>query len=531
MIRIKPYIVFLIFLLSPALVLAVPKRDPDFAVPEKIAGRVAFWRDVFAKHGKYEKVVHHRMYPQVIFTVLDFREKALELGPIAIERHIGIVEQETIDRISASLLHLAEGGEPRSDFEQEIVQKMDFIPGGNRKYRQAVDDDNIRTQTGIKEKFEEAVRRSGRYLPVLERIFVEEYGLPVELTRLPFVESSFDYEALSSVGAAGLWQFMRGTGKQFGMKINNIVDERRDPIVATRAAARYLKHAYSVLGSWPLALTSYNHGVAGVKKKMKEMGTNDLFSVIEHPEVRPLGFASNNFYPSFLAALEVYENYRLYFPDVERYPPLNVTQKKIASSVSASQIARQIGITLDELKSANYALSDSVWSGRQKIPAGYNLRIPASGTTQLASLDLGQIGNPMEEEPPPVESASSAVYGGATHKVRKGDTLLKIAKQYNVSVQDLMKLNGLEGVTVQIGKILIVKPRTMERPTPIRSEPLKKSPPKPTKPPPATTYKIKPGDTLWSIGKKFNVGVEAIRKRNGLKKNSTLKAGKTLSIP
>jgi len=534
MIRLKARIIILLFLtffLSVQIAEAIPLRDEAFTVPEKIAGRVAFWRDIFAKYGKYTRVVHHRMYPQVVFTVLDFTDKASELGPVAIEKYIGTVEKETIDSISESLLYLADGGSPRNDFERTIEDKMSFIPGGDSKYKKAVDEDLIRTQTGIKERFEEAIRRSGRYLPLLERIFVEEYGLPVELTRLPFVESSFDYEALSSVGAAGLWQFMKSTGKQFGMIVNNVVDERRDPIVATRAAARYLKHAYDVLDSWPLALTSYNHGVAGVAKKMKEMGTNDLFSVIEHPDVRPLGFASNNFYPSFLAALEVYENYRLYFPDVQRYPPLQVTQRKLGSSVSAAQIARQVGISLEELKSANYALANSVWSGRAKIPAGYNLRIPVAGTTQLASLDLNQLDSQMEQEPAPPESVSSAVYGGATHKVRKGDTLLKIAKQYNVSVQELMQLNGLQGVTVQIGKILIVKERSLGKPTPIRSAPIKKSPPKPTKSPPARSYKVKSGDSLWSIAKKFNTSADAIQKRNGFKKGTTIKPGQNISIP
>ena len=130
------------------------------------------------------------------------------------------------------------------------------------RFRAAAGDDRLRTQTGVRERFREGVQSSRRYIKAMEEIFERE-GVPVELTRLPLVESSFNLSATSKVGAAGIWQFMPATGRLYEMKVSNAVDERRDPLIATEAAARFLRSNYEKLGAWPLAITAYNHGPGG----------------------------------------------------------------------------------------------------------------------------------------------------------------------------------------------------------------------------------------------------------------------------
>src|SRR6516165_1452248 len=146
--------------------------------------------------------------------------------------------------------------------------------------------------------------------PYAKQIF-EKQGIPSEIALLPFVESSFENRALSSAGAAGIWQFTRGTGRLY-MNVNKKVDERLDPAKATRAAARLLMENYNALGNWPLAITAYNHGRAGMVRAQNEVGS-EITKVISDYKSPSFGYASMNFYSEFLAAVEVYSNYEQYF--------------------------------------------------------------------------------------------------------------------------------------------------------------------------------------------------------------------------
>jgi len=170
---------------------------------------------------------------------------------------------------------------------------------------------NIRAQLGQKDRFREGIERSGLYMDEIKRIF-KEFNLPVELSLLPHVESSFQIGAYSSAGAAGIWQFTRGTGRLF-MRVGYDVDERRDPILATYGAAKLLKKNFESVGSWPLAITAYNHGLQGMKRAKKRFGS-DIVKVIAKYKSRTFGFASQNFYAEFLAALHVIKNQNKYFP-------------------------------------------------------------------------------------------------------------------------------------------------------------------------------------------------------------------------
>src|SRR5438128_176574 len=142
----------------------------------------------------------------------------------------------------------------------------------------AADDKRLHSQRGLRERFAEGIRISRRYFPEMERIF-REAGLPVELIRLPLIESCFNLRAYSKVGAAGIWQFMPRTGRLF-MRVDNLVDERRDPISSPRAAAPFLTRVHDMLDTWPLAITAYNHGPEGVARGVDEVGTTDIARIV-----------------------------------------------------------------------------------------------------------------------------------------------------------------------------------------------------------------------------------------------------------
>jgi membrane-bound lytic murein transglycosylase D len=520
-----------------------------FAVPAKMRGRVDFWKDVFAKYGRHQVVIHHREFPQVVFGVIDLREEAESMSPAELARHREMTERQTVANIKAQLRELADGGEARTLFQQKAVKAMAILPGGVEKYKRVLDEDLVRTQTGIREKFGDAIRRAWRYLPVMEQIFVSEYGLPKELTRLPFIESSFDYTAYSSVGAAGMWQFMPRTARSHGMLVGRFVDERRDPIKATRAAAEYLRSAYRSLGSWPLAITSYNHGVGGVRSKVNKAGSSNIVDLIESYGEAYFGFASRNFYPEFLAANEVFDSHHQYFPEIPEERPLRVVSTRLSSAMSVSYVSKQLDISASELKEANYALLDPVWEGRAKIPAGYLLRVPVEHQSKITRLGLAE---------PSVHvntASSSAVYGGLTYKVRKGDTLASIAKKYKTTTAKIMLLNGMKLQMVRVGQLLVIKEkgggelsedstsREVLDPARSREASVVKSVPQSKKeaskksalkkvsvPTKQRTYVVKKGDTLYSISKKNGCSIAALKKVNRITGNG-VGVGEVLVLP
>ena len=165
-----------------------------------------------------------------------------------------------------------------------------------------VDLERVRAQRGIKERTAAGLKRSGRYIAQMQQIF-RDRGLPIELTYLPIVESSYDLNARSSAGALGMWQFMRTTGRQY-MRVDRSIDERRDPIESTRAAAAFLQQSYETLGNWPLAITAYNYGPGGMARAVKEMESDNLVDLIRDYRHPYWGFPPRTFTRSFWPRLK-----------------------------------------------------------------------------------------------------------------------------------------------------------------------------------------------------------------------------------
>lgn len=223
---------------------------------------------------------------------------------------------------------------------------------------------NIRFQRGQKDRFIAGVKRSGAYLSQIKSIFRSK-GLPEDLAYLPHVESSFNYKAYSKFGAAGIWQFTRSTGRQY-MTVDYTVDERRDPIKASYAAARYLKRSHTIFKDWALAITSYNHGVNGLKRAHRKLGTYER--IFKEYNGRIFGFASKNFYSEFLAAKAVAKNYKEYFGDIKLHVPVKTQMVRLPGYASLSDLAKHLKISKRDLKTLNPALRSPVQTDQKYVP-------------------------------------------------------------------------------------------------------------------------------------------------------------------
>ena len=231
-------------------------------------------------------------------------------------------------------------------------------------------DGRVRSQRGAKEQFFSGLQVSGRYLSQMQKIFRAE-GLPPELAYLPLVESSFNVRAQSSVGAVGIWQFMTDTGKKF-LRISDALDERRDPLASTRAAARLLKENYRLLGSWPLAITAYNHGTEGIFRAISAVGSRNLVDMIQRYESPTFGFASKNFYAEFLAAVDVATNSDAYFPFLRAHRSWILREVEIKRLVLLQSLLKPAAISQNDFFEWNPALSATT----KYLPVGYRVKLP-----------------------------------------------------------------------------------------------------------------------------------------------------------
>ena len=283
----------------PAAADVTPPQNPHFPTPVALTPNVAFWKQIYTEHGVGDFVLHDRDNLGVIYGVVRVAEQANQI------RAEQLAKPE-IDRARGNyreaLLRLADGASPE-DLGPEGRRAADLwrCPCGPESLRRAAD--NIRVQQGLREKVDEGLRRARGLLPKIVTI-LQRHEVPVELAALPLVESTYNPAAYSKAGAAGLWQFIRSTGKQYAL-VRGRRDHRRDPVRATEAAARLLRNNYEALGSWPLAIVAYNHGHAGIQAASAAVGSNAIEDIVARYTGPRFGFASKNFYAEFLAALDV----------------------------------------------------------------------------------------------------------------------------------------------------------------------------------------------------------------------------------
>jgi peptidoglycan lytic transglycosylase D len=347
--------------------------------PAALAPAVQFWIRVYTEISTDAGFIHDQYNLAVVYETLHF---PADMG--SRERQ-GEVDGEK-QRIHDILARLGRGLPPASPEEQR-VRALWGAAATPVRLAEAADD--VRFQLGQSDRFRAGLKRAGAWQRHIGEVLAQQ-GLPPELSALPDVESSFDPQAHSKVGAAGLWQFMRSTGRRF-LHINASVDERFDPFRETEAAAQLLAYNYQLLGSWPLAITAYNHGAAGMLRAREELGTDDIVRIIRDYHSPTFGFASRNFYASFLAALTVSQNPDRYFGALRTDPQIEFHELRMPAAASVAQLARTVGVDRDTLERLNPALRLSVWRGRRSIPAGYMLRLPSGDalwTTQLLARRL-----------------------------------------------------------------------------------------------------------------------------------------------
>jgi membrane-bound lytic murein transglycosylase D len=317
-----------------------------------------------------------------------------------------------------------------------------------------VDIERVKAQRGIRERTEAGIKRSGRYMEYIQRVF-RERGLPDELAYLPLVESSFNITARSSAGAMGMWQFMRATGRQY-MRVDRNVDERIDPIESTRAAASYLSQAHRALGNWPLAITSYNYGPAGIARAVEEIGSDNLVDLINQYSHPNWGYAPKNFYAEFLVAVEIGKNYRQYFPGLQLDAPAYFREIEVRRGSSVSALARGAGLSLDEFLAWNPAISRNA----RTVPAGYQMKLPAKDSApllvQIAQQDRQEKPEKLDKRPAAKPQRETKVQV-VRHRVKQGETVTQIARRYGASVERILEANSLRRANLlQVGALLLV---------------------------------------------------------------------------
>jgi len=466
----------------------------DFTVPSGMESRVNFWKKVYTQYSTHHVLIHDQDNLDIIYKVVYMGDKVLS------SRGRDRKLRPHIRKIKKTLRKLAR------------VKNVDNLnPEEERIY-------NL-----VKNRFREGMKRSGLYMKEIKRIF-REVGVPVELAVLPHVESSFQLQAYSSAGAAGIWQFTRSTGRRY-MKVGYEVDERRDPIIAAYAAAKLLKYNYRELNSWPLAITAYNHGANGMRRAKKRHG-NDIVKIIENYKSRRFGFASKNFYSEFLAALEVTRHPRQYFPSLVMQEPIEVVEVPIEDYIHISTLEQYFGMSREEIIQFNPALRRPVVSGKRRIPKNYTFKAPAG-----RNLNLGELYASI-----PKNLKFKKQVRVRWYTVHRGDTLSTIARRNRTSVWKLKELNMLHGSRIYRGQVLEIPGKAYKRGRKTRI--VNVVHPKPdwsqvVIPDDLETvqYRIRRRDTLTSIARKYGVHVSVLAKLNTMDNPHSLRPGRSIKVP
>lgn len=395
--------------------------DPGLFPVSGIEDRIAFWESIFATYGEKDLVIHDTERVDLVYAVVHEDD-----------RRSG---QERVRRLLEEVRRNVDSPDSLGDDARELYDRIAADGVRMTAGDIAVLINRVHVQRGIKERFQDGVVRSGRYHTYFQQVFEEE-GVPTVISLLPLVESSYENAARSYAGAVGIWQFMPATGRQF-MNVARGRDDRQNPPIATRAAARLLKGNYDRLRAWPLAITAYNHGTGGMARAQAAHGS-DMSEIIRNYDGRTFGYASKNFYAEFIAAVNVYNDYEYHFGPIALDAPqdFSTTPVRVAgASISGSGptyqvrngdtlsgIATRHGISITELMAMNSLPSDRIFAGE--------------------TLRIGDA----------IIDASSS-----EHRVARGDTLSRIAGLYGIAVGELMSLNGLGSTTIYAGQVLVVR--------------------------------------------------------------------------
>jgi len=509
--------------------------DETFSCPASLLPRVGFWVEVFSRWNTNTAIFHDKENPQRVYTTVKRKEGCRR------SRKGDSIDRER-KRLKKALERLAANLTKGNKLSSSQAKLHELFSGESpRQIRAAAS--RIRCQSGNKDRMRDALAQFQLYRPtILDAL--ESQSLTPELQYLPFVESAFNPNALSHVGAAGLWQIMPSTGRSLGLRVDSRVDERYDPRQATYAAALYFRNSVDDLSETafenghtvvakelnPFVITSYNYGVRGMERAIKQVGLDyeRLLAEYKSPNFQT---AVKNFYASFLAARYVAKNSEKFFGIIETDPGdriFSYSSVDMSRATSAKRISKELDVDKDLLKKLNPALKKVVWQHKALIPKGYQLRLPfrevgwSSEITRLNSLAA-------EIEKP----------GFLWHRVKKGQTACGIAERYGASCRALRRLNKLDRkATIYIGRRLKVPTRSGGISVAKRSGEVNRST-SPTASTPRVTakssasmesYRVRKGDTSCKIANRFGMRCTEFLAVNGLKRSSVIQIGQRVRV-
>jgi len=384
------------------------------------------------------------------------------------------------------------------------------------------------------------------YFPMFEEALDKE-GLPLELKYLPVIESALNPIARSRVGATGLWQFMAPTGKMYDLEINSLVDERRDPHKSTNAAVRFLKDMYTVYGDWNLVIAAYNCGQGNVNKAIRRSGgQTDYWAIYPYLPRETRGYV-----PAFIAATYIMNYYNEHnICPAECKLPASIDSLMVDKNIHFQQIADVINVPIDDIREYNPQFKNDIIPGNYK---GYSLNLPIhklsafiDNKDAIYAYRSNELLTHRKMAGLDVVGGGSSSSGSTTHRVKRGDTLARIASQYGVTSTQIKQWNGLSSNKLSVGRRLKIY-----RSVPVKKEDAKTetlasnstsvsgdttvvsqsgltrtvSVPKTV----TTYYKIRKGDTWTGVARKNGASVNDIKRWNGIRNNSLI-AGKSLKI-
>ncbi|HDS15138.1 MAG TPA: LysM peptidoglycan-binding domain-containing protein [Proteobacteria bacterium] len=361
-----------------------------------------------------------------------------------------------------------------------------------------------------------SLARSHRYLGMMRKV-LREHDIPEELAYMVLIESGFTNHAYSSAQACGPWQFISATGKRYGLKINAWVDERRDPVKATYAAAAYLVDLYTMFDSWYLAAAAYNAGEGKIQRAMRRHQTDDFW---EMARFNYLKRETKDYIPRLIAAIMIAREPEKYgFVEIEYEDPFAFDLVRLEDATDLKVIAWAAGVPVEELRKLNPELS--YWC----TPPGagnYELRVP-EGSGQVCQQVLSGLS--------PEKRITFR-----KHLIAPGDTLSTIARRYRTGVSQIKELNGLAGTRIRAGRELLIPVRVAGSGPVVFDQAIYRSgspaalPPVPSGSGGQTAYRVRTGDSLWKIARRYNLSVAELQLFNDLGQSTTIKPGQVLRL-
>jgi len=351
-----------------------------FSVQPELARRFNFWRRVYSLWSKEQYVLHITPYPEVVLEMADVSH-VVGKGEIArlklAERILNQHKQDYRRLFQALHKHRHRPFSELSPALRRVAEQMAHITDPD-KYQRAAS--SMRVQRGQRDFVGSGLRFSGRYMKYVQDEF-DAVGIPRELAYLSFVESSFNLEAHSRVGASGVFQIMPDTGRQY-LRVTEEIDERDDPIKASKAAAKLLRMNYEMTGDWALAITAYNHGVGGVRDAVKKTKSNDIAHLIKFHKSKAFRFASQNFYTEYLGMLATLQDSKRVFPEIQQAMALQFVNIRMKAPMSMSEVKRKYRMTAEEIHIYNPDISRLFIKRNGSLHKGYVLKVPAISDPQ-----------------------------------------------------------------------------------------------------------------------------------------------------